>query len=182
MVAVVRRRGVRTVIPCQRCGESFGPRTVAKFCITCRPAAEAARLKRYAETHRELTRAIKTKWRLAHPDKQDASAKRWRDANAEKVRGYRRAAKKRNPVANRSYVRARKARLQHLSVIPFTPDQLRQRFSMFSGCWMCGAVAGTIDHVKPLAHGGAHILANLRPACLTCNSRKGDRWPLEAAA
>jgi 5-methylcytosine-specific restriction endonuclease McrA len=43
---------------------------------------------------------------------------------------------------------------------------------------MCGAEAVEWDHVKPLAKGGAHILANLRPACLSCNRSKRDRWPL----
>ncbi len=31
--------------------------------------------------------------------------------------------------------------------------------------------------VKPLAKGGSHWASNLRPACRSCNSRKGDRWP-----
>ena len=62
-------------------------------------------MKRYAQTHRELTREIKSRWRKANPEKQAASAERWRQ-------------------------------------------------------------------------GGAHILSNLRPACMSCNSRKGHRWPL----
>lgn len=59
----------------------------------------------------------------------------------------------------------------------FTPDQLALRLSMFDGCWMCGNPADTVDHVKPLAKGGAHMLCNLRPACRSCNSSKNDRWP-----
>lgn len=43
-------------------------------------------------------------------------------------------------------------------------------------CWICGDRGDTVDHVKPLAAGGLHTLANLRPACRFCNSRKRDRW------
>lgn len=53
---------------------------------------------------------------------------------------------------------------------------------MFKGrCWICHqAIEGTIhkDHVKPLAKQGAHCLANLRPTCESCNTAKGDAWPL----
>ncbi|WP_349257835.1 HNH endonuclease [Iamia sp.] len=42
---------------------------------------------------------------------------------------------------------------------------------------MCGVEADSIDHVKPLSKGGAHMLSNLRPSCRSCNSRKGARWP-----
>lgn len=39
----------------------------------------------------------------------------------------------------------------------------------------------TLDHVVPLARGGAHSLENLRPAHRACNSWKGDRLPDEVA-
>ncbi|WP_246207809.1 HNH endonuclease [Tsukamurella spumae] len=53
---------------------------------------------------------------------------------------------------------------------------------MWSGCWIChepftAALPRTVDHVKPIARGGADMLSNLRPACKPCNSRKNDRWP-----
>ena len=64
-------------------------------------------------------------------------------------------------------------------IVAFTDDQLTARLSMWPGCWLCGRVGPLqIDHVKPLAAGGPHCLANLRPACPTCNWIKGDRWPL----
>ena len=55
---------------------------------------------------------------------------------------------------------------------------------MFAGCYICGIpfaeVAVHLDHVKPLAKGGPHLLSNLRPACELCNLRKADRWPFDA--
>jgi len=42
---------------------------------------------------------------------------------------------------------------------------------------MCGGASQLQwDHVKPLAKGGAHMLANLRLACSRCNNVKSDRW------
>lgn len=73
----------------------------------------------------------------------------------------------------------RRARLAAAPTIPFSVDQLAARMSMWGDrCWMCGATATAADHVKPLARGGSHCLANLRPACKPCNSAKKDRWPL----
>lgn len=42
-------------------------------------------------------------------------------------------------------------------------------------CWMCGGPYEEADHVIPLALGGPHCLANLRPACKSCNSAKGAK-------
>jgi 5-methylcytosine-specific restriction endonuclease McrA len=77
--------------------------------------------------------------------------------------------------------RSRDRRAMHAAApsIPYTVEQLAQRLSMFSGCWMCGGEANSVDHVKPLAKGGWDCLSNLRPACVPCNSRKSAKWPFE---
>jgi len=50
-------------------------------------------------------------------------------------------------------------------------------------CVYCGArlefSLATLDHVYPLAHGGAHTPGNLVAACLRCNRLKGDLLPAE---
>ena len=47
-----------------------------------------------------------------------------------------------------------------------------------STCYLCGKRVAKkhlqIDHVQPLAKGGAHTYENLRVACAACNGRKGD--------
>ena len=40
-------------------------------------------------------------------------------------------------------------------------------------CWRCGGYANSVDHVVPVVLGGTHDLANLRPACSSCNSSTG---------
>jgi 5-methylcytosine-specific restriction endonuclease McrA len=172
-----------TIRACDRCGADFERRTVARFCPPCRPARDQERQAAYARRRPEVLRAGRRRWRERHPDQVVAIKAAWNAANPERQREHRRAGKRRNPEANRSHVAARKARLRDLTVVPFTAAQLRERLSMFGGrCWMCGRAGDTLDHVKPLAKGGAHMLANLRPACGSCNSRKGVSWPLTTAA
>lgn len=51
-----------------------------------------------------------------------------------------------------------------------------------SRCWICHTelddTSLTWDHVKPISKGGIDILANIRPCCRSCNSKKGNKWPL----
>ena len=57
-------------------------------------------------------------------------------------------------------------------------QQLAAKLSYWGNrCWLCRGPATQVDHVKPLAKGGPHCLANLRPICGSCNSRKQDTWP-----
>lgn len=44
-------------------------------------------------------------------------------------------------------------------------------------CQICGAPGGdlTIDHIKPVSKGGGNEAENLRAACRTCNTKKGDK-------
>ncbi len=50
-------------------------------------------------------------------------------------------------------------------------------------CVYCGSALdlefATIDHVLPLAKGGAHAPGNLVVACAPCNRMKGDMLPHE---
>lgn len=48
-------------------------------------------------------------------------------------------------------------------------------------CQYCGGSAENLDHVVPRSRGGDHTWENVVAACRTCNTRKGDRTPTEAA-
>lgn len=72
----------------------------------------------------------------------------------------------------------RRARILGVVSLPITRGMLDAKWAYWGNrCWMCGGDAETMDHVKPLSKGGAHMLCNLRPACQSCNSRKRDAWP-----
>lgn len=47
-------------------------------------------------------------------------------------------------------------------------------------CYYCDVVCElTMDHVTPISRGGTHTAGNIVGACLSCNSKKGDRqWLL----
>lgn len=84
-----------------------------------------------------------------------------------------------HPEVGREAAKRRKARKMGAAVVPFTFETLQQKLAYWGKrCWMCGGEPDTVDHVKPLARGGYHIIANFRPACRSCNSRKADKWPL----
>lgn len=132
------------------------------------------------------------------------SNRRWAEANPDKVHGYKRAWDAKNPERGRrdhardparanarkarwaaanpdnTAERARRRRALKLAatVVPITVADIAAKVAYWGGlCWMCGGPYTEIDHVKPLSRGGAHMLANLRPACRACNLRKRDAWP-----
>ena len=45
------------------------------------------------------------------------------------------------------------------------------------GAFIAGKLYPSIDHVKPLSHGGTHTWDNIRLAHMICNSHKGDKIP-----
>lgn len=121
-------------------------------------------------------------WARANPTRRRASGRRsyWRNRERERERSRKWYAQ---PGRERLKSQRRRARRLAVATIPFTPDQLDQRMSMFGKrCWLCGGPFEQVDHVKPVSKGGPHMLANLRPACNRCNARKKDRWPLGLSA
>jgi 5-methylcytosine-specific restriction endonuclease McrA len=82
--------------------------------------------------------------------------------------------------------RQRRARELAAAITVFAPDLLPGKLAYWGyRCWIkgprCTVEPETWDHVKPLGKCGPHMLANLRPACQSCNSSKGDRWPFPTA-
>lgn len=86
----------------------------------------------------------------------------------------------RNEVTRRAARRSgmeRRAREHGCAVGVVTDELIEARVAFYGGrCWMCGAPWEHLDHVKPLSKGGAHIPANLRPACASCNLSKHEKW------
>lgn len=105
-------------------------------------------------------------------------AAKWKRDNPERAAEVQRDWAARHPEARRRTEAKRRARKRGGLVIDFTEEELRQRMSMFGDrCTSCGDPADQVDHVIPLALGGAHALANLRPICAGCNREKGSRPP-----
>lgn len=126
----------------------------------------AAKMRAYLAT--PTGRAKRGQWINDNRDKLRANALRW----------YYSGDRARN-IVHRHRHRTR-ARQGGGSVIPYTTDQLVQRFSMYGfRCWICGDPMEELDHVKPIGAGGTDCLSNCRPACLRCNRKKHAKWPFD---
>lgn len=182
---------------CRRCGETTELYSSTKWCRPC----QAAYYRERRKLHPEEAKARDAKDRAKRGDYFRAKAKeqysRITDAQRAEKREYQRKWYQRNRA--REYAKNQTWRLAHpwlfrfyqrkhyalkfdVVHIPFSAEQLDQKFSLWGyACWLCRRPATQVDHVKPLAKGGPHILANLRPICGPCNSKKKDRWPFKAA-
>jgi 5-methylcytosine-specific restriction endonuclease McrA len=121
---------------------------------------EAARI--WRESNRDLHRQLCRAWLRANRERAAASAKAWAVAN---------------PTRRNLKEHRRRAQKIGTQVHAIDATNVTEKMDYWGGkCWMCSRPADTLDHVKPLAAGGYHMLANLRPACRSCNSSKGAKW------
>lgn len=124
----------------------------------CKPCVASYSRSRYASTGYDAAKA-RARYH-ANRVKAVARSAAWAAANPEKRREY----KMRRRVLTGRFA-------------PIAAEAIRERIAYFGGkCWMCGDAGPTLDHVKPVSKDGPHLLANLRPSCLSCNSAKRDKW------
>lgn len=150
-----RKIATRPVVPlpvihCIQCGSPFQPLDMREVLCsaTCRSVRRKATDRYYASRD--------------GGESANAAGSRWQSANLQ------------SRVQTEARRRARKASSTSIRV---STEAVAERMAYFGNkCWMCGGAFECIDHVKPLAKGGPHILANLRPACTACNSSKSDKW------
>lgn len=126
-------------------------------------------------------RAAQRRHAQTHAEERRARARAAYAADPERGRSYRARYRSRPEYAelNREMSRRHRALKRAVTVAPFTRDQLAARMAYCGNrCWICAGPFEQVDHVKPLAKGGPHMLANLRPICAPCNNRKRATWPL----
>lgn len=129
-------------------------------CKPCRKPKTAA----YQEANRERINAYGRARTAANPGRSTAGVRAWRKANPE-------AAK----ILSDRYVAARRARMV---AADYEPVNYARVIAAHQDCYLCGQpLAGPIevDHVVPLARGGAHQFSNLMPTHACCNNQKGAR-------
>jgi len=120
-----------------------------------RSASARKRRKEDPKKHKE----IKTKWRLAHPDRDYVRKKRWNKNNPEKTRCF---------VRRRRVLKAKSEGTHTLN------EWLELCAEYNNACASCGKVGKlTEDHVVPLSKGGSDYISNIQPLCGPCNSHKG---------
>jgi len=134
--------------------------------------------------------AATRQYHLDHPEWSKTVLREWHEQNAE--RRYQEylergkdpeVAAKRRDASRRSESRRRALMAGGTLVDHISSDDLDRVLVEYQGrCWICHVDLATVDlhwdHYKPLAKGGEHTLANLRPSCSDCNVRKNSIWPL----
>lgn len=133
-----------------------------------------ARSAAYKKTNAGRVRELERAWRKRNAERLAAAAKKWLEANRERSRAIKKAYAERHPEVIRAKQARRRARKAAVRVERITAKQIDARMSVFGyQCAYCGGPFDEIEHVKALARGGPHILANLRPSCAPCNNQKG---------
>jgi len=145
-------------------------------------SVELERFQAYGQANRSKKKLYDQERYAANKEQVIERASRWVKSNKERRREISRGWKQRNPEAGRTYAKKRYAQQKSATVMEFNAEQLKLRMQFHGNrCWIrmpgCSGKFDDVDHVKPLAAGGLHALANLRPACRSCNSRKNDKWP-----
>jgi 5-methylcytosine-specific restriction endonuclease McrA len=135
------------------------------------------------EKNRDSRKAYSRAYRLAHRDQISETNHIRNLARREYYARYHRAyldTERGRAIAYACCRRRRASKRGAVGADYTTAEMIEARCSLWGNrCWICGGPMQAIDHVKPLAKGGAHLPCNLRPICKPCNSRKGAKWPHE---
>lgn len=121
----------------------------------------------------------------------EGSRDKWRkryEANKEGLRGYhlvyQAAYKKSNPDKARvwGYFPSQRTRCKAAGVeVSANTQQVKEILALANGkcLYCCNESKLCIDHFVPINKGGGHVVDNLIPCCLSCNSKKRDSEPKE---
>lgn len=149
-------------------------------------AIERARV--WSESHRERVRDAQRRYHARNADAINEKQRAWRKDNSETAREQDRKWKRANP----HKVREADARRRAVEMGARTGD--RRAYAAFVKwareapvvrCYWCHKptkrTSRHLDHIVPLARGGADAVENLCVSCASCNIRKNAKLPIEFA-
>lgn len=163
-----------------------------KYCsVRCRDAS-------WRHQHREELRGVRAGYRAANPESAKRATRAWRAANRERVAATMRAWRFRNleraNAINRAWRLAHPAEYLSQSIRrrarkagaagSHTTQEWLEKLQLFASlCAYCGEASPLArEHKVPLVRGGSDDIANIVPACGSCNSRKGIKTATEFLA
>lgn len=159
--------------PCKACAREYGQATreqksaVMRRWRAANPDKALAASRRSLAKHRKKRLATTRDWRARNPEKLRASYAKWRKANPDKVRVKHVTRRARKYGATGKHTAAEKHALLEAQLFlcanPFCHTDLRSLRSHDRN----------LDHVVPLANGGANDIKNAQWLCRPCNLRKG---------
>jgi hypothetical protein len=126
------------------------------------PEKAKARLRKWQKANPERCRAFRYEWQKANPDKHKEASRNWQKANQDKV----------NEIAAR-----RRARERQTSSSLTHDEKLISRaiYGASRRISECIGIQHHIDHIVPIARGGAHHPSNLQILPALINHRKSAK-------
>ena len=161
-----------------------------KTCTKCgeEKSLEGFYFRKDSGRHRnECTECVKKhrgKYRKDNPEVVNATNRR---AYAKKPEQYQRANKARPNTRWLNRAMSSNTRAKSLGIYgKLTSSQIRLMFeSHGNSCYYCQKILdtskreATVDHVVPFTRGGLNTIQNCVPACLSCNTSKGNKLESE---
>ena len=146
-------------------------------CKSCNNAVVAAYYQRHPEKKSMYTRI----YSALHKAEAVIRAMAWDKANPEKAKSHRDAWAQAHPESAIAHASRRRARKRNAPVNDFTAAQWQEMKQAYGyRCAYCQKKMKRLEqeHIIPLVKGGSHTLANIVPACRSCNARKHAGPPL----
>lgn len=154
------------------CKTCFKKQVSKRYFENPEPAKQVSR--QWRIDNPEKTKQNNKSWRINNAEYKAAKDLDWRKNNREKYLENSRTWASNNRLRRRENELRRRARKYNNGVYKVTIKELRKLRDQ--NCLYCGQQAKiTIDHILPIARGGAHSIGNLAPACQPCNSSKGAK-------
>lgn len=173
---------------CKRCtsltGNSDRKRAYNREYARRHPEKARARSQRYERTHRQRrTERLRTEREL-YPERVRARNRAWSARNPAKAYEYSKRYRLKNPDKVRGFLAARRARKEAARTQPYSRRSIFERDNFT--CRLCHKpidmsllwphrMSATIDHIVPIAAGGADAPDNVQAAHFTCNSQKSSK-------
>jgi hypothetical protein len=134
----------------------------------------------YSMAHADARKAYEQRRLAENPDFRRAISRRSYRKHRRKRVAASVAYHKANPALKRQSMHKRRMlMLNNPGYTPFSQAEWEKLVHRFNRrCAYCGRIPRTMtmDHVVPLARRGRHAIANILPACQSCNSSKGDLY------
>jgi 5-methylcytosine-specific restriction endonuclease McrA len=135
----------------------------------------------YIREHLQAIQEAKKAYRQSHLEQCQTYGRLYQQKHKAVLRAYHRIWRSTHPEKILEYNARRRARRLAAPINDFTVEQWGILKAAYRHrCAYCGKRSKklTKDHILSLSHGGSHTLANIVPACASCNSKKWTKPPL----